>query len=323
MGYNQRTGQPVGVTLGIEDIAEMAKKLGLNDKTGIEIDIPKEASGGVPNPQSKIMVTQALLRNYLKSHIRNYIKEGLEFTDKEIQEKINEIVSWLEEDNIISRNEVIRRLDEMGIEPEKVLPGDREGLADRIKYTYLNYAGWNITDTLNVTIGQGQNAYTPVQIANYIATIANGGYKNKLTLINSIKNYDNSQTIYEREVVSERIELNDYNNLEYVKLGMRKVVTEGSVRSIFKDFPISVAAKTGTAQRSGINPVTGDTYDEYAWFVAFAPYEDPEIAISIVLFQGGSGGYAAPIAREIIAQYFGLNNTSVDERLPFENGLGR
>jgi len=323
LGYNQRTGQPVGVTLGIEDIAEMAKKLGLNDKTGIEIDIPKEASGGVPNPQSKIMVTQALLRNYLKSHIRNYIKEGLEFTDKEIQEKINEIVSWLEEDNIISRNEVIRRLDEMGIEPEKVLPGDREGLADRIKYTYLNYAGWNITDTLNVTIGQGQNAYTPVQIANYIATIANGGYKNKLTLINSIKNYDNSQTIYEREVVSERIELNDYNNLEYVKLGMRKVVTEGSVRSIFKDFPISVAAKTGTAQRSGINPVTGDTYDEYAWFVAFAPYEDPEIAISIVLFQGGSGGYAAPIAREIIAQYFGLNNTSVDERLPFENGLGR
>lgn len=211
----------------------------------------------------------------------------------------------------------------MGIEPEKVLPGDREGLADKIKYTYLNFAGWNITDTLNVTIGQGQNAYTPVQIANYIATIANGGYKNKLTLINSIKNYDNSQTLYEREVASERIDLNNYENLEHVKLGMRKVVTEGSVKSIFKDFPISVAAKTGTAQRSGINPVTGDTYDEYAWFVAFAPYEDPEIAISIVLFQGGSGGYAAPIAREIIAEYFGLNDTNVEERLPFENGLGR
>lgn len=323
LGYNQRTGQSVGVTLGIEDIAEMAKKLGLNDKTGIEIDVPQEASGGVPNPQSKIMVTQALLRNYLNSYIRSYIKEGFEFTDKEIQEKIDEIVSWLEEDDIISRNEVIRRLDAMGIEPEKVLPGDREGLADKIKYTYLNFAGWNITDTLNVTIGQGQNAYTPVQIANYIATIANGGYKNKLTLINSIKNYDNSQTLYEREVASERIDLNNYENLEHVKLGMRKVVTEGSVKSIFKDFPISVAAKTGTAQRSGINPVTGDTYDEYAWFVAFAPYEDPEIAISIVLFQGGSGGYAAPIAREIIAEYFGLNDTNVEERLPFENGLGR
>ena len=104
---------------------------------------------------------------------------------------------------------------------------------------------------------------------------------------------------------------------------MRTVVTDGSVRSLFKDFSVSVAAKTGTAQRAGINPVTGDTYDEYAWFVAFAPYEDPEIAISIVLFQGGSGGYAAPIAREIIGEYFGLNDTNKEEFLPFENGLER
>lgn len=323
LGVNQRTGEPVGVTVGIDDIAEMAKKLGLNDKTGIEIDIPNESSGGVPNPQSKIMITQALLRNYLNANIRNYIKEGEEFTDKEIQEKVEEIVSWTEENNVLSRNEVIRRLEEMGIEPEKVLEGEREGLADKIKYTYLNFAGWNITDTLNVVIGQGQNAYTPVQIANYIATIANGGYLNKLTVIDSIKNYDNTEVLYEREVVSEKIELNDYENLEHVKEGMRKVVTEGSVSSLFKDFPVSVAAKTGTAQRSGINPVTGDTYDEYAWFVAFAPYEDPEIAVSIVLFQGGSGGYAAPIAREIIAEYFGLNGTNEEEFLPFENGLER
>jgi len=321
LGYNQKTGESVGVTLTIDDIAEMAKKLGLNDRTGIEIDIPREASGGVPNPQSKIMITQVLLRNYLKTYIRDYIKEGEEFTDKEIEEKIETIVSWVEKENALSRSEVIKRLDEMGIEPEKPLPGEREGLADKIKYTYLNYAGWNIIDTIYITIGQGQSSYTPVQIANYIATIANGGYKNQLTVIDSIKNYDNTKTIYEREVQSERIELNNYENLEHIKRGMRKVVTEGSVRSVFKDFPISVAAKTGTAQRDGINPVTGDTYDDYAWFVAFAPYEDPEIAISIVLFQGGTGGNAAPIAREIIAEYFGLNDIYVEEQLPFENEL--
>ena len=323
LGVNQKTGEPVGVTLTIDDIAEMAKKLGLNDRTGIEIDIPRESAGGVPNPQSKIMITQVLLRNYLKAYIRDYIKEGEEFTDKEIEDKIETIVSWVENENSLSRSEVIRRLDEMGIEPEKPLPGDREGLADKIKYTYLNYAGWNITDTINITIGQGQNAYTPVQIANYVATIANGGYKNKLTVIDSIKNYDNTKTIYKRDVQPERIDLNNYENLEHIKLGMRKVVTEGSVSSVFKDFPISVAAKTGTAQRDGINPVTGDTYDEYAWFVAFAPYEDPEIAISIVLFQGGTGGYAAPIAREIIAEYFGLNDIDVEDQLPFENELER
>ncbi len=117
------------------------------------------------------------------------------------------------------------------------------------------------------------------------------------------------KTLYEREVNPERINLNNYENLEHIKYGMRKVTTEGTARSLFSNFPISVAAKTGTAQRSGMNPATGDTYDEYAWFVAFAPYEEPEIAISIVLFQGGSGGYAGPIAREIIAEYFGLNVT--------------
>lgn len=322
IGNNQKTGEYVGVQINIEDIANMAKELGLNDKTGIEIDIPAESYGGVPNPHSKIMITQAMLRNFLNNNIKLYIKEDEEFTDKEIKEKIDEIVSWTELEPL-SRNEVIKRLDEMGISPEKVLPDEREGLADKIKYTYLNFAGWNITDTLNVTIGQGQNAYTPIQMANYIATIANGGYLNKVTLVNSIKNYNNNKTLYEREVNSKKIELNNYDNLEYVKEGMRRVVTEGSARSLFKDFPISVAAKTGTAQRTGVNPATGDTYDEYAWFTAFAPYEDPEIAVTVILVQGGSGGYAGPIAREIIAQYFGLNNIGNEELLPFENGLER
>jgi len=323
LGKNQKTGSSVGVQLNIEDITNMAKKLGLNDKTGIEIDVPSESSGNVPNPQSKLMVTKTMLRNYLRRNIKLYVKEGMEFTNEEIEEKIEEIVSWADEGNV-SRGEVIRRLNELGFEPEKVLAGEREGLADKIKYTYLNFAGWNVTDTLNVSIGQGQNAYTPLQMANYIATIANGGYLNKVTLIDSIKNYDNSKTLYERQINQERIELSNYENLEHVKLGMRKLVTEGSAKSIFGNFPISVAAKTGTAQKDGINPVTGETYDEYAWFVAFAPYEDPEIAISIVLFQGGSGIYAAPIAREVIAEYFGLNDTSEDQQLlPFENGLAR
>ena len=212
----------------------------------------------------------------------------------------------------------------MGFEPELILPGKVEGLADRIKFTHLNFAGWRITDTLNVTIGQGQNAYTPLQMANYIATIANGGYLNKVSVVDSIKNYDNSKTIYEGEVQQERIGLVDYNNLEHVKKGMRMVVTEGSARSLFSKFPVSVAAKTGTAQNDRRNPVTGDTYDEYSWFVAFAPYEDPEIAIAVVIFQGGSGLHAAPFAREIMAEYFGLNDVQEEEdQLPFENGLVR
>jgi len=160
-------------------------------------------------------------------------------------------------------------------------------------------------------------------MANYIATLSNGGYKHKVAAVNNIKSFDNSETIMKREVNPERIELNDYENLEHVKLGMKKVATEGTARSLFKDFPVTVAAKTGTAQNHVINPSTGDYYDDYAWFVAFAPYEDPEIAVAVVLFQGGSGGYAGPIAREIIAEYLGFNNMDKKEALPFEIELVR
>ena len=75
---------------------------------------------------------------------------------------------------------------------------------------------------------------------------------------------------------------------------------------MFDKLPIEVATKTGTAQRAGINPVTGELYDDYGWFVSYAPYEHPEIAIATVLFQGGSGSSAGPMTREVYAKYFDL-----------------
>lgn len=322
-GSNPRTGENLGVRIDVEDIAHMSEELGLNDKTGIEINTPREASGGVPNPQRKVGISKGMLRRFLNNNIRSYIKEDVKLNEDEIQEAIDEISSWIEEPEPLSRGEVIRRLDEMGFEPEKVLPGDRSGLADKIKFDYIDQAIWNITDTLNIVIGQGQGSYTPIQIANYVATIANGGYRNKVTVIDSIKSYDKSETIYKREVEQERIKLNNYENLEYIKEGMKMVTTEGTAASLFKNFPVTVAAKTGTAQNHVINPNTGEHYDDYAWFVGFAPYEDPEIAVAVLIFQGGSGSYAGPIAREIIAEYLGLNNIDKTEVLPFEIELAR
>lgn len=321
LGRNQKTGENIGIKLEIEDIIDMANKLGLNDKTGIEINIPAESSGGVPNPQKEILTTKALLKSYLQRNIRNYIREGVELSDKEIERIIDEITSWTELEETLSRGEVVRRLRSFGLDPEKKLEGEREGLADKIKYTYLEYAGWKITDTLNVTIGQGRNAYTPIQMANYIATIANGGYRHKVTLIDNVKNYNNSKVLFDNEPQYERIELKDYSNLEHLKLGMLKVTTEGTARSVFSKFPIQVGAKTGTAQHTVKNPVTGETYDDFAWFVAFAPYNDPEIAVAALIFQGGSGGYAGPMVRDIIAEYFGLNKETTKEPLPLVNSL--
>ncbi|MGM0395483.1 MAG: penicillin-binding transpeptidase domain-containing protein [Bacillota bacterium] len=321
IGRNQRTGQDIGVKIEIEDIVEMSKKLGLNDKTGIEINVPSEVSGGVPDPQRKIIATKYLLKQMLQRSIESYIMDGVELSDEEIQEIIEEIIIWTELEETLSRGEVVVRLTDMGIEPEMRLTGEREGLADKIKYTYLNQAGWNIADTLNVTIGQGQSAYTPIQMANYIATISNGGYLNKITLIDSIKDYNNVSVLYEHETQSEQIQMNNYENLEIVKEGMEMVADDGTARRVFQNFPIQVGVKTGTAERSGINPSTGDTYDDFAWFVGFAPYDDPEIAVAAVLFQGGSGGYAAPMVRDIIAEYLGLNNIEQIDTLPIENSI--
>ncbi len=321
LGYNQRANQDIGVKEEIEDIVEMSKKLGLNDKTGIEINIPAEVSGGVPNPQRKIISTKYSLKQFLSRTIRNYVKEGVTLSEKEIEESIEEIISWIEYEDILTRNEVIRRLDKLNIDPERKLPGEREGLADKIKYTYLNQAGWNISDTINVTIGQGDNSYTPIQMANFIATLANGGYRHNLSLIESVKNYDNTITSYQHKANPDKIELNNYENIDHVKKGMEMVSTDGNSRRIFEKFPIGVASKTGTAQRSGINPSTGEKFDEFSWFVAYAPIDDPEIAVAGVIIQGGSGGYAGPMVRDVIAQYLGLNNTETENKMPYENIL--
>ena len=323
LGENQKTGEQLGIKLEIEDIVDLSKKLGLNDKTGIEINIPSETAGGVPNPQKKVIGTKAMLKKYLNKDLEKYLKEDVIIDEVRKKEIIDEIISWLELENILTRNQVIKGLSDLGIEPERKLKGDREGLADKIKYTYINFSGWNITDTLYVTIGQGQSAYTPIQMANYIATVANGGYKHDLTLIDNVKNYNNSSTSYTHKVDPKQIELNNYENLEHVKKGMLMVSEDGTSRKTFANFPIAVGSKTGTAEKGGLNPSTEEKYDDFAWFVGFAPFEDPEIAIAAVIFQGGSGGYAGPMVRDIMAEYLGLNKIETKENLPFSNKLSK
>ena len=321
LGKNQKTNEPLGIKLEIEDIVNLSKQFGLNDKTGIEIRVPSEVSGGVPDPQRKIINTKYLLKQYLTRNIKRYIKDDISLEQEEIDLIIEEIIKWTELEEPLTRGQVITKLSEFGLDPEKRLAGEREGIADNIKYTYLNQAGWNISDTLNVTIGQGQSSYTPIQMANYIAILSNGGYKHSLTLVENIKDYNNDKTDYVNKQSSERIELNDYSNLEDIKKGMKMVSSDGNAKKIFEKFPIEVGSKTGTAQRSGINPSTGDTFDDFAWFVGFAPYDEPEIAVAAVIFQGGSGGYAGPLVRDIMAEYLGLNNTQHVNYLPYENIL--
>lgn len=323
LGENQKTREQLGVKIDIDDIAETSTKLGLNDKTGIEINIPREVAVGVPTPEKKVKLMKALFRNFLNANIESYYKEDINKEELSKEQIVNTIVSWMDKDEVLSRNKVIEELENLGIDSLKVLAGKRASIADIIKYTYLNQVKWDITDTLNITIGQGQSAYTPIQMANYVAIIANGGYKHKLTLLDSIKNYNNSENIYIHESKPEKVDFNSPDNLEYLKKGMNLVAKQGTARRTFINFPEEVGVKTGTAEKNSINPATNEPYDNFAWFVGFAPYDEPEIAVATVLFQGGSGGYAAPLVREIMAEYLGLNKVKSTEELPYKNYLSQ
>ncbi|RKD33203.1 penicillin-binding protein 2 [Thermohalobacter berrensis] len=320
LGENIRTGKDIGVKVNLDDILRLAEEFGLDDETGIEIDIPKEKSGGVPDPEAKKKIIKVGLRRFLNNNIDKYIENKDNITTEKRQEIIDEIVSWVDYEETLSRGEVMTRLSKLGLQSKNPLEGERANLTDRIKYDYLSQAQWSSGDTLNISIGQGQNAYTPLQMANYIATLVNGGYRYKVTVLDKIQSYNGKLIEDNKEELIKQVELNDLSHLEDIKKGMKLVSEEGTARRIFKNFPIGVGAKTGTAQ-TGINPATGEMYDNYAWFVAFAPYDDPEIAVSVVIFQGGHGSYAGPVAREVIAEYLGLNSKS--EIIDFSNKLVR
>lgn len=322
LGRNQQTGEDVGVKLEIEDIANMADKFGLGSETGMEINIPKEASQGVPNPQTKTEVGKVSLRRWLNNNIdRFYIGEG--DLNLELKSSIVEnIVSWMDKEESLSLQEVYTNLNNLKLDGAQLVDTtSRNTLADLIKFSYLNNSQWTISDTINITIGQGENSYTLAQMTNYVASITNGGYKNKLTLIDNVKNSDNTNVEFNNEPTTERIELNNYENLEYLKEGMRQAAISGLNRAVFEDFPVEVGIKTGTAQRSGINPVTNERYDSFAYEVGFAPYDDPRIAVGVVIFQGGSGANCSPIVREVIAEYMGLYRQEESDNLPIEMDL--
>lgn len=306
LGRNDTTGVPTDITLTIEDIEKATQQFGLDQPTGIEINTPQEASGQIPDPVAKIETISALMKEFLVENLSDYEDPKNPKANSVRNADIESIVAWVDEPELLTRQEVSDRLSEMGYVAETPLPGNVAPLTDILKFTYINQATWDITDTLNVVIGQGQNAYTPIQMANMVATISNGGVRNKTTLFSKSMNYNNTTLLASKTYASKKIEMREEGELQYIIDGMELAGSYGSVGQIFGTLPISVGTKTGTAERAGVNPVTGEYYDDYGWFVAFAPLDDPQIAVATVLFQGGSGSNAAPMTREIIASYLKL-----------------
>lgn len=302
LGENPSTGKSLGFKLELSDVKKAASTLGLDETSGIEINIPQESSGNIPSVEKKLEVTKSLMKKYLDKNIKKYLKKNVKKTKSEIENDKNELVKLADNPNSINRKKLIEMIDKMGYEPLEIKKDDRAGLADTLKFTYLNQAKWDITDMLNIVIGQGQNSYTPLQMNRVISTISNGGYLNKYTLIKEVTNHNSKDILYQNQVNHKKISIKDDKYLEDIKYGALLVAQNNA---ILNRMPLEVGVKTGTAEVEGKNP-DGSGYDPYAWMIGFAPYDDPEIAISIILTQGGTSFNVSPIFRDIVCKYFDI-----------------
>lgn len=183
------------------------------------------------------------------------------------------------------------------------LPNEKEGLLPSPSWKKKKYReNWFLGDTIQLGIGQSYLLVTPLQMINVVATIANGGIVYRPYLVKEIRDPTNGavskiqspQKIRNVNVLRE--------HLQFIKKGMWLVVNgeKGTARlASLSDIGIAVAGKTGTAQIPGKAPI--------AWFCGFAPYENPEIALLVLVEEGGYGGLtAAPLARELFKTYFSL-----------------
>lgn len=159
---------------------------------------------------------------------------------------------------------------------------------------------WSIGNSYHASIGQGYVTATPLQIASMAATLANGGTFYKPHLVSQIKKSDGSSIIINPEVV--RSNFVSPEVMKVVREGMRKTILEGTAQPL-KDMPVEIAGKTGTAQ-FGIG-----AKQEHGWFISFAPYNDPQIAMAIIVEGAGEGFTSAlPITKEVYEWYFGGRN---------------
>jgi len=177
------------------------------------------------------------------------------------------------------------------------LPGERSGFVPTEEWKKeVKNEPWYIGDTYHFAIGQGDVLVTPLQVANYTAALANGGTLYKPHVVAKILGSDN-QVIRKIEPEIIRQEIVDEDYMRVVQEGMRQAVTSGSARSLAA-LPVEIAGKTGTAQWSS-------TKEPHAWFIGFAPFDNPEIALAILVEEGTGGDImATPIAKDIFSWYF-------------------
>ena len=176
--------------------------------------------------------------------------------------------------------------------------------------THMDYAGteWRIGDTLQAAIGQSDSIFSPLQLAEYCATVANSGTRYSASILKSVRNYDYSEEVYTRQNEVMSTVTSAQYNWDAVHEGMYEVANNWQNEAVAKYFVDMVesqrtAAKTGTAQK-------GENIVNDAIFICYGPYKDPEVAVAIVVERGKAGANCAFMARQILDVYYNIKSYS-------------
>lgn len=359
--YNIATGKIWGTNqslnynkeMSIDRMMNVGKSFGLGEKTGIELG---EEVSPIPTEEGHKTNIKIGLWNFIYSDAHSYFPKKVVEDDKRLRKNIDTIVGYMDENP--DRNTLFKLLRENTDVKEDQI----EILGDYCKYSFFNRASWSTGDVFNVSIGQGDNAYTPVQMANYAATLGNGGVRNQVSIIKGISGEGVTKKAAPKHIPEE-----DKGYIKHTIKGMERVVYASFLDKIFGELPVKVATKTGTAERSGkINPVDEvayvkehleainpdiewkdvekeirkmqkekrykyasdndlvdravirasdykvtqtqidqwkSDYSSFAWNITIAPSDEPKIAVSSLLIQGGSSSNSVPVTKDVVAAY--------------------
>lgn len=227
--------------ISVDKIMSVAKEFGLGEETGIEID---EETTPLASAERKMEQMRISLWNYIYSNAAKYFPQKIYDNYEALEKNIDTITDWIYDNP--SREQIMKLMEEKtDVKKSKI-----ETVTDICKFSYFNMAEWNLGDEFNISIGQGDNSYTPLQMCNYVATLGNNGVKNQVSLIKGIEGQG-----LNTKASGKDIDLPNKDLLKDVIKGMKKVASGGTLVGIFSNFKYEVAAKTGTAEKAGyINP---------------------------------------------------------------------
>ena len=311
-----------------DQLYKTAALYGLTTKTGI--DLPGELQGYVASQTTLYDKNKAIsaaeqatwrptiVFNQIKQHL---IGVGEDYNMTFEEEKLNKCVKrlmdmavyynqsdWLPEIRTILMEELDMPRELVYLQ---IVAGDT--------YIMLNEIKWGGSEAIMCAVGQSITAVTPVAVARYVAAIANGGEVYDLRLIDSIISPEGEVISQSSPILASELDCPE-EYLQAIREGMKGVVDPeggGTATKYFSDFSYKdeIGAKTGTAEKTDID------LENNAWMVAFAPYDDPEIAMVVYIPNGYSGAHCSPTIRDVLEYYLDQRLIQTEDFMAPSNSL--